>query len=745
MMKPMLNHKPLNRDWQDRLLVFTAWCVLATCLAAVPAMAQLLTDPPNLEPVESPWQAPDLATLPLDWWSQFETASPAVAKLRADGFLAAMEQRTQGLDGDDLVIAQNGLSNLKSLFELLALAKQGPLDQQFYPPLAKATYFLDDVLSLRAQWRELAASTAQVNLQIEQTERQISLLQQRRDKLQRQYTSADPESPSRILIGISWISSRVELELALSRTQNSRETLKHIQAQSLLLSEQLAFARGHLVNTDVTLAEVKSAANDARVRVTEMAEKVAALQPQLLNALSADTVNVSLERLRKQQLTRASAESELAQLQEKLAVSKLNWYRLRAGLLDFGFDVQSSGAEVRRFVDDALKQAELWSSISQSTLITPSSDTSLNTVKNFEIAQSVARDTLVFVDQIKSASDDLLLIQNILTTELISARSGLSNTGARLSLAFGNAWERVNQLADYHLFNIGDTPVTPVGIFKMLMIMGFAIGISWLIRYLLARGLRKKRASQGPVFYSLGRILHYIIVTAGLFAALGSIGVDFTSFALIAGALSVGIGFGLQAIVSNFVSGLILLFEGTLRVGDFIEMDGDVRGVVREINTRATVITTNDSVDLVVPNSVLVTTQLTNWTLRESYGRLRVSFGVAYGSDKELVKKVALEAVKEVDCALTNMPGREPQVRLSNFGDSALEFTVLFWVSRQGVRRPGRTRADFLWALETLLRDNDIRIPFPQRDVHLISDFREPANSKPVAISPESPPGPAVP
>jgi small-conductance mechanosensitive channel len=456
---------------------------------------------------------------------------------------------------------------------------------------------------------------------------------------------------------------------------------------------------------------------------------VAALQPQLLDVLSAETINPSLKLLRQQQLTRGSAEAELAQLQELLVNSKADWYEFRAGALRPGFDAQSATTQARRVTEEALKQADLWSSISQSTLITPSSDTSLNTVKNHEIAQSVARDTLAFVDQIRSTSDELLFIQEILTKEYISAQSGLSNTGARLSLALGNAWDRLSEMSDFHLFDIGDTPVTPAGLIKMLFILGIAIGISWIIRFLLARGLRKKRAVQSPAFYALGRILHYIIVMAGSFAALGSIGIDFTSFALIAGALSVGIGFGLQAIVSNFVSGLILLFEGTMRVGDFIELDGGsagvgFRGVVKEINTRATVITTNDSVDLVVPNSVLVTTQLTNWTLRESYGRMRVSFGVAYGTDKDLVRNLALEAVKKVDCALTHMPDREPQIRLVNFGDNALEFTVLFWVSRQGVRRPGRTRASFMWELETLLVENGVEIPFPQRDIHVKSDFR---------------------
>jgi len=181
----------------------------------------------------------------------------------------------------------------------------------------------------------------------------------------------------------------------------------------------------------------------------------------------------------------------------------------------------------------------------------------------------------------------------------------------------------------------------------------------------------------------------------------------------------------LQAIVSNFVSGLILLFEGTLRVGDYIELDSGLCGVVKEINTRATIVNTNDSVDVVVPNSELVTTKLTNWTLRETVARIRIPFGVAYGSDKELVRKLALEAAKEVDFALINMPGREPQVRLTSFGDSALEFDALIWVSRQGVRRPLRIRASFLWAMETLLRENDVEIPFPQRDIHLRNDFRE--------------------
>jgi small-conductance mechanosensitive channel len=187
--------------------------------------------------------------------------------------------------------------------------------------------------------------------------------------------------------------------------------------------------------------------------------------------------------------------------------------------------------------------------------------------------------------------------------------------------------------------------------------------------------------------------------------------------------LSVGIGFGLQSIVNNFVSGLILLFEGSLRVGDFIELDSGLRGTVKEINTRATVINTNDSVDVVVPNSEFVSTRLTNWTLREPVGRLRISFGVAYGSDKDEVKAAAFEAAAEVDNVLLHTPGREAQIRLVGFGDSSLNFELLVWVSKASVRRPGRTRAEIFWALDTKLKERGIQIPFPQRDLHLRTGF----------------------
>jgi small-conductance mechanosensitive channel len=290
----------------------------------------------------------------------------------------------------------------------------------------------------------------------------------------------------------------------------------------------------------------------------------------------------------------------------------------------------------------------------------------------------------------------------------------------RMTMVAGTMWKSIQKVTDFKLFYIGETPVTPGILVKFVLILVFGFLISWVIRRLLLRiQHRRKQFAESSSFYSLGRVIHYLIMTIAVLAAFTSLGLDVGSLALIAGALSVGIGFGLQSIVSNFFSGLILLFEGSLRVGDFIELDSGVTGTVKDISTRYTRIKTNDNLDIMVPNSELVSYKLTNWTLREPVVRVRIPFGVAYGTDKELVRKAALEAADEVPFTMEIMPGRKPDVLLVNFGDSSLDFQLRVWVARQGVRRPIQVKAAYYWALESKFREYGIQIPFPQRDLHM--------------------------
>ncbi|MDA8870772.1 mechanosensitive ion channel [Rhizobiaceae bacterium] len=211
------------------------------------------------------------------------------------------------------------------------------------------------------------------------------------------------------------------------------------------------------------------------------------------------------------------------------------------------------------------------------------------------------------------------------------------------------------------------------------------------------------------------------LLFAAIMLAMNAIGVDLTALAVFSGAVGVGIGFGLQAIFSNLVAGIIMLLERSIKVGDFVELESGLTGEVREINIRATLVTTNDNVDILVPNSEFINNRVTNWTLRDGWRRTRVGFGVAYGTDKELVKKAALEAAANVPHMLKGKGAKPPEVWLTNFGDSSLDFELVVWLTPAAVKRPGAVNADYKWAIETALTKYGIEIPFPQRDLHIRS------------------------
>ncbi|WP_417656161.1 mechanosensitive ion channel family protein [Pseudidiomarina aestuarii] len=274
---------------------------------------------------------------------------------------------------------------------------------------------------------------------------------------------------------------------------------------------------------------------------------------------------------------------------------------------------------------------------------------------------------------------------------------------------------------DTELFSVGETAVTYSSVLTFVVIIIVAYVVSRLVQKALSRIGHFRNSVSESSLYALNRITHYVIMLIGFLFAVASIGIDLTKFAIFASALGVGIGFGLQTLVSNFSSGLILLFDKTLKVGDFVELESGVTGEVREINIRSTVITTNDNIDIIVPNSEFVAGRVTNWTMRDTLRRIKIEFGVAYGTDKELVRKAVLEAAERVPHTLSDDNRNGPQVWLTEFGDSSINFELVVWLKPEAVKRPGAVKAAFMWEIHTSLEEYDIEIPFPQRDLHVKS------------------------
>lgn len=279
-----------------------------------------------------------------------------------------------------------------------------------------------------------------------------------------------------------------------------------------------------------------------------------------------------------------------------------------------------------------------------------------------------------------------------------------------------------NDFLNVQLISTGGVKLTVGALLGAIVVFLIVLAISWTLRAGLRRYATKHVTNQAAL-YTLSRIVHYILLVIGVLIALSVAGIPFSKFEVFAGALGVGLGFGLQAIFSNFVSGLIILFDRSLKVGDFVELSNGVHGEVRDIHIRATRVTTNDNIDILVPNSEFVTHNVVNWTLREVSRRQRIPFSVAYGTDKELVKKAALEAAAEVPFTLSQDGPRRPQVWLTGFGDSALNYALVVWLTADAVKRPGSVTAAYNWALHTALEKYGIEMPFPQRDLHVRSWF----------------------
>lgn len=215
----------------------------------------------------------------------------------------------------------------------------------------------------------------------------------------------------------------------------------------------------------------------------------------------------------------------------------------------------------------------------------------------------------------------------------------------------------------------------------------------------------------------LVKIIQIAIYVIALLFSLDIIGVDLTTLTIFSGALGIGLGFGLQKIASNFISGLILLLEKSVEENDLIELPDGTFGFVRKARARYTLVETMDTKEILIPNEDLITDRVTNWTLSSSKGRIEILIGVSYGSDIEKAHHLIVEAAREQPRCIDDP---EPKCFLRAFGDSSIDFVLHFWVAdvTQGRWQP---QSDVLFEIWRKFKQHDIEIPFPQRDLHVKS------------------------
>ncbi len=274
----------------------------------------------------------------------------------------------------------------------------------------------------------------------------------------------------------------------------------------------------------------------------------------------------------------------------------------------------------------------------------------------------------------------------------------------------------IARVLDFTLFKISTLAVTPIFLLKAVVFVFLLSLSSHLTRKVMQERILRRTAFDEGLKYALSASAGYMVFFVGAMVGVQSLGINLSSLAFLGGAIGLGVGIGLQSIVNNFVSGLILLADRSIKVGDRIEIE-NLNGDVVQIGARSTWVRTNDNVVIIVPNSEFTTQRVTNWTANDRCVRLMVEVGASYSSDPERVRALLLQVA---DGHPDILKDPAPDVIFKALGDSSLDFQLRVWTINQ-VRTPQILQSDLYFAIFKVFNEQGIEIPFPQRDLHIRS------------------------
>lgn len=279
---------------------------------------------------------------------------------------------------------------------------------------------------------------------------------------------------------------------------------------------------------------------------------------------------------------------------------------------------------------------------------------------------------------------------------------------------FEAVWKFIVSAGKYTLFSFAETDFTVKTVAIILAAVWALFYTSKKFSRLLSEGILKRRDVEPGVRYSLGTLFRYMYLAVGLIIIVQTMGVNLTALQTVLGFLSVGIGFGLQNITNNLVSGIIIMLERPIKIGDRVEV-GNLTGNVQKISIRATTIITNDNMSIIVPNSEFISAKVINWSHVNKAVLFRIPVGAAYGDDPQRIAEVLTDVARQHPGVCAEPP---PVVTFDKFGDNALEFSL--WVATETyISRPGALRSELNFAIHAAFRRHSIEIPFPQREIHI--------------------------
>lgn len=677
------------------------------------------------------------------WWNQYQELEKAKTfESEFKQFIDKLEKAAKEVEGEkrgELLERVAIIRNLAQEYQKLRYQKKDSSDTPGELVL-KESYSVQEYLAINQLIQQVDYLLRQTQDEVARVRESIGQTSETIDVLKVSYLNSDTGSLEQLSIVMNWVNSQLSKVIEEELLENLEAREGKLNNELLSLDETLESAKQKLAIE----AFPENARQELITEKDELDDDLKQLNLKLSRDISETSIGFTSYEILKLDLAltllayhevllkleRATDQDKLAEIAALESAEDADLDEVKLAIADSEDVIRLSEAEVVKA--EALARDTLLSS--DIALRQQSTKDIKKLQKLSDQRRQKAQFILRAISDVRTTISDNQLILSMLTDIEDKQQTGLNKTWDSVKEFTVDAWDATVQFANKPLFSINERPITLLPLIQLLFIILVGYLVSKLVSFIIHRFEKRHKIKNSSGLYLLHRLIHYLIIFIAAVAGFSALGLNLSNLTLIAGALSVGIGFGLQNLVSNFVSGLTIMFEKTLKVGDYIELEDGTTGQVKEIKTRSTRINTNDNIDVIIPNSYMVTNIVTNWTLKESTRRVKIPFGVAYGTDKDTVKKAAMEAANSVQYTLRNVPGKEPEVWLTEFGDNSINFLLLVWVAHFGVRRPTRIKSIYMWELDTALKKYGIDIPFPQRDVHLnvVKDGDKDSNSLPL-------------
>ncbi|PWQ95001.1 mechanosensitive ion channel domain-containing protein [Leucothrix arctica] len=661
--------------------------------------------------------------LDINWWDSFSKVDTKVLEKRieeAKSDLAFVQEPPEAL-----LISEQIIDSLDQYYKKRTTPLPvKPLPSEEY----KAQYSLAEVQRFVSERRKGESELELLKSDQEQFE---TLLKDKKKAVAEAvtvYKARQQASESNLMEGLSWIQQQSNQALV---SLNSSVLSQRLKNQQSYLSRLVKLEQEQIERLVVLPESLEEAKREFK-RLQQVAEthrvELEGIRSKEL-ALSSDTVVSQQQKvILSQKILLREAQLRLTETQQLAQLLTVDIASFDGAIADADRDeVRARQKQAEARLDENTEWLEsAYKRIKQESDLVESIKDVVEKSDDAQAAQSAGQ-RAVLVDQVDDSLNelshfgyDLSLLVEVIDTKLSMSARGAEVLVEKADDTIRQSWQKFQDWMAVPLFTINNSSVSSFGLLRFSLILLAGWVLTRLFRHAVKRASeRSNKGVKDSSVITLSRIFSLFFMGIALLFGFSSLGIDVTKLALVASALSIGIGFGLQNIINNFVSGIILLFERSMKVGDYIELADGVVGEVREINIRSTVITTNNNIDIIVPNSEFVNSSVTNWTMTDGNLRIKLPFTVAYGSNKEHLREVILEAVLKQPSTLNLIDRHYPQVRLSGFGDNALEFDLVVWVKPGWSKRPGRVKGAYNWVIDDVLREHNFDVPFPQRDIHI--------------------------